>query len=454
MTPILPIMSVSTSVNSAPKTTRQKGATKSTRSMHFTSVWSTYIQKVLKQVHPDTGITGDAKNQIDSFLTLLSKTIINDAVGLVFAEKKQTVSARVIQSAVRRTLPGELLKHAVSEGTKAVTKLNMWEEENKAKKEKKEEIKTVTMAHRSGLQFPPSRFRRFLNEYKVRTSPNALVYMAAVIEYIAAELLELGGNVARDNKKLRITIRHVYLVTANDEEIGRLFDSLNFHFLGAGIVPCIPSKFLKSKEEKKKLEAKRRKNKKGAEKGTAKGRRFLPGTKTLLEVKKLQRSSDLLIQKTPFIATVKYILGQHLSGTPKLGAKAALALQMHIESTVVELVRKSLLITVLRDKTTLSDEDVITTIRILYSTMLVVLPLADDASKKQIKKPGLKRLCMRAGAIRVSKNVPYVLRGFIEEYLTMILVRSMVALETERRTVLTLPIVKNALASMGVHIAA
>merc|ERR1711861_389 len=78
--------------------------------------------KVLKQVHPDTGISSKAMSIMNSFINDIFEKIAGEASKLARYSKKPTVTSREIQTAVRLILPGELAKHAVSEGTKAVTK--------------------------------------------------------------------------------------------------------------------------------------------------------------------------------------------------------------------------------------------------------------------------------------------------------------------------------------------
>ena len=87
-----------------------------------TESYSSYIYKVLKQVHPDTGISSKAMSIMNSFINDAFERIAVEAGKLVRYNKKGTLSSREIQTAVRLILPGELAKHAVSEGTKAVTK--------------------------------------------------------------------------------------------------------------------------------------------------------------------------------------------------------------------------------------------------------------------------------------------------------------------------------------------
>ncbi|XP_056453287.1 late histone H2B.L4-like [Gadus chalcogrammus] len=84
--------------------------------------YAMYIYKVLKQVHPDTGISSKAMSIMNSFVNDLFERIATEASRLAQYNQRSTITSREVQTAVRLLLPGELAKHAVSEGTKAVTK--------------------------------------------------------------------------------------------------------------------------------------------------------------------------------------------------------------------------------------------------------------------------------------------------------------------------------------------
>lgn len=81
-----------------------------------------YIYKVLRQVHPDTGVSAKAMSIMNSFMNDIFERIAGEASRLSQYNKKSTITSREVQTAIRLLLPGELAKHAVSEGTKAVTK--------------------------------------------------------------------------------------------------------------------------------------------------------------------------------------------------------------------------------------------------------------------------------------------------------------------------------------------
>ena len=81
-----------------------------------------YVYKVLKQVHPDVGISSKAMAIMNSFVNDVFGQIAGEASRLTKYNNRNTIGSREIQTAVRLILPGELAKHAVSEGTKAVTK--------------------------------------------------------------------------------------------------------------------------------------------------------------------------------------------------------------------------------------------------------------------------------------------------------------------------------------------
>ena len=100
----------------------KKSGDKKKKSKKRTESYSSYIYKVLKQVHPDTGISSKAMSIMNSFINDVFERLAFESGRLGRYNGKATLSSREVQTAVRLALPGELAKHAVSEGTKAVTK--------------------------------------------------------------------------------------------------------------------------------------------------------------------------------------------------------------------------------------------------------------------------------------------------------------------------------------------
>lgn len=98
------------------------GAGEKKRKRKRKETYGIYIYNVLKQVHPDVGVSSKAMSIMNSFVNDIFERIASEASRLSLQNKKKTISSREIQTAVRLLLPGELAKHAVSEGTKAVTK--------------------------------------------------------------------------------------------------------------------------------------------------------------------------------------------------------------------------------------------------------------------------------------------------------------------------------------------
>ena len=106
-----------------------------------------------------------------------------------------------------------------------------------------------TRSSRAGLQFPVGRLHRFLREgrYGERVGAGAPVFMAAVLEYLTVEVLELAGNAARDNKKTRISPRHIMLAVRNDEELNKLLGKVTI--AQGGVLPNIQAVLLPKKTE-------------------------------------------------------------------------------------------------------------------------------------------------------------------------------------------------------------
>ncbi|XP_067871171.1 histone H2A-like [Heterodontus francisci] len=108
----------------------------------------------------------------------------------------------------------------------------------------KARAKAKSRSSRAGLQFPVGRVHRLLRKgnYAERVGAGAPVYLAAVLEYLTAEILELAGNAARDNKKTRIIPRHLQLPVRNDEELNKLLGGVTI--AQGGVLPNIQAVLL------------------------------------------------------------------------------------------------------------------------------------------------------------------------------------------------------------------
>jgi len=209
-----------------------------------------YIYKVLKQVHPDTGISNKAMEIINDMVYDWLLRICRTSSDLIQYIPRKTISSREVQTSVRLVIPGELAKHAVSEGTKAVTKYNSsgYDDESAAPKGKKggKRERSHTRSQRSGLQFPVGRIHTYMKNglFASCIGKGAPVYLSAVLEYLTAEVLELAGNAARDHKKVRIIPRHILLAVHNDEELIKLMPGT---IAQGGVLPNIHSVMLPRK---------------------------------------------------------------------------------------------------------------------------------------------------------------------------------------------------------------
>ncbi|XP_058636684.1 histone H2A-like [Onychostoma macrolepis] len=139
----------------------------------------------------------------------------------------------------------------------------------------KARAKAKTRSSRAGLQFPVGRVHRLLRKgnYAVRVGAGAPVYLAAVLEYLTAEILELAGNAARDNKKTRIIPRHLQLAVRNDEELNKLLGGVTI--AQGGVLPNIQAVLLPRRPRNPPKPSKRVRGKggKGLGKGGAKRHR-------------------------------------------------------------------------------------------------------------------------------------------------------------------------------------
>lgn len=117
---------------------------------------------------------------------------------------------------------------------------------------RKQRTKSTNKSAKAGLQFPVGRIGRFLKKgrYSKRIGAGAPVYMAAVLEYLCAEVLELAGNAAKDHKKTRIVPRHLQLAVRSDEELNKFLGGITI--AAGGVMPNIHDVLLPKSSKKSK----------------------------------------------------------------------------------------------------------------------------------------------------------------------------------------------------------
>ncbi|MGH0152927.1 UNVERIFIED_CONTAM: hypothetical protein FKN15_032601 [Acipenser sinensis] len=216
----------------------------------------------------------------------------------------------------------------------------------------KARAKAKTRSSRAGLQFPVGRVHRLLRKgnYAQRVGAGAPVYLAAVLEYLTAEILELAGNAARDNKKTRIIPRHLQLAVRNDEELNKLMGRVTI--AQGGVLPNIQAVLLPKKTEK-----------------PAKSK---PGTVALREIRRYQKSTELLIRKLPFQRLVREI-AQDFKTDLRFQSSAVMALQEASEAYLVGLFEDTNLCAIHAKRVTIMPKD-IQLARRIYKDVLNEVP--------------------------------------------------------------------------------
>lgn len=293
-----------------------------------------YIHKLLRMVHPKLRITKIAIDELNSIVNYLGQILLGSAIKFVDSQKKGTVTSRDIQSACRIILPGQLAKHSVSEGTKAVTKFNYKKDEWGNK------ITKVRPTERAGLIFSLARTKKFFVQYKKRVSAGSVVYLSACLEYLTAEILELAGIRAMNSKKSTINLRHITLAVHNDEEFVILFREQKIRITGGGVTPNIHGFLLPKKPyinaEGKKVYPKGywKKKSKGNKNSV---RRTRAGKVALRDIKKMQKAYECtMIRKLPFERLVREIAQDYKSDL-RFSSEAIMAIQLESENYLVGL---------------------------------------------------------------------------------------------------------------------
>lgn len=346
-------------------------------------MYSIGIKRVCQQVHPGCMISKNALNTVNTIMTITGKNISLKAKEMYQKQGKHTLTSREIQFAMETVLPGELAKHAKSEGTKAVTKYTS--DVSTTKRTRKEK--------RANLSFSVSRTRTLLGADHKRIGETAPIYLCAVLEYLCAEFLELAGNVARDLGKKVIQNRHILLTIKNDEEIKGLIDRQSIALTS-------------SIEHEKSVIPK----KVSTDTPKEKQHRWKPGTVAARKVKKLQKTDGLLLQKAPFKRMLRRI-AEELSSNTKFAKGFSSNFQASIENQMVRLFSLANTLTKHARRKTVEPTDVQLAFNILYEGRFSGFYGSFDGDK--ICNNSIGRLASKGGVLRRSRAAVDDVRGFI-----------------------------------------
>ena len=197
-------------------------------------MWDIYITRVLKKVHPNKLINSTAKSIMNDIISYISEKLCIITVLIAKYANKKTISDGEVRVAVRLLLPNELSEFALSKGFQAVKGF------------------TTSPTKDAGLTIPVSCVEKDLRnvDQKLQINAEAPVFLAAVLEYLTIEILEVAGNVATDSKKIRISVRHIYMSYVYDEELSELL--MNIVMKESGVKPKIHPELLPKLKSSKK----------------------------------------------------------------------------------------------------------------------------------------------------------------------------------------------------------
>lgn len=397
------------------------------------------IYRVLKQVHPDTRISAIVSEQMDSFCKVVSTELSTRAREFATLAKRSTINSRDVQSAVRAFIPGELCKHSVGEGTKAVTKFNVVLS-HKDERPQRREI-------HAGLKVSVALCEKHLRDFGnsgMSIGRGAPVYLTGVVEYLIAEIMELAGNAAKDHKVETITSRHLGLAVMHDQELAELFNSMNMSFCGGGVVPHIRTELLpKAKKAKKGGPGKTKNGESTA--GVTVPHRFRPGTKSLRLIRKYQKTTGLLLLKDPFERIVRECAASIRDNT-RFNPNATLAIQAYAESRVVDLASDSMDLGIHAGRDTLFRSDIDMIVKLKYPG---IMHTGNYTHKERFSNNGIERLLYRAGVKRKSNMVYGLLNDFMVGVIYQLLMSIEVVISSRRVITVHVEDVRNGLKQIG-----
>ena len=404
-----------------------------------------YIFRTLKSLHPDMGAGKQTMNALDAFARIVLTNISDKARFMVGNIDTRTITVRDVSNAVSVSLPPGMVAKALELGNAAVEKFDGSKAEGK-------ESKPIMRETRAGIYFSVSLVEKFLRSHgtsNLHVSSATPVFLAAVVEHLVSLVVTRAAIHTHNDKRVRITIRHVVLAVGDDDDLTSLFSGMNIFLVGGGVVPAIEQSIIDSRSKKKR---KPRQNNGGE--SAAKPHRFRPGTVALRQVKAIQKMSTLQMQKLPFSKQVRAIASSFTDENLNIRftEDAMLLMQEFVEKEIVDLFRKANKFAIHAGRETVNVSDYS-----LFSQLYEAMPLSDTVvetdDKASLTDPGIQRLGRRGGVIRISVPFYNCVRQFVKEFLTFHIRNIITVVTHSRRQTVSVKSIQDGLHLSGINVA-
>jgi histone H3/H4 len=345
-----------------------------------------YIIRLLKVVHPGIRLTKSAVEAMDSILRVISDRIVDKALVLTANDDKKTISDREIQTATRLVFPEDFSKQLVTFSAEAIAKFEKSEQDRQGEPIEKPQ----TRESRCGLIFSVSAAEKYVRRFDqvgFNVSANAPIVLASVLEHFTSHLLRETGNVTKNSKKITISVRHLFLASSNDNVLNFVND-LGIIFLEGGVCP----QDIQTKQHKR-----INRTKSGEDSQEKKAHRWRPGTKTVMQIRRLQKSGDMLMQHAPFNNLVRELVGKYENDSEtktRLTGDFCTTLQAFAEDRMIDLMRRANRLAVHAGRETVYARDV------ELACELAEEKLSQTNYDSNIPEAALRQMALRAGIQR------------------------------------------------------
>lgn len=394
-----------------------------------------YIIRLLKTVHPGVRLTRTALEAMDSILRVIADRLVDRALVLTANDDKKTISEREIQTAVRMVFPQDFAEDTVVFSSDVLAKY----ETSEAERQGQPIEKAQTRESRCGLVFSVSAAEKYVRRFGqigFHVSAGAPVVLAAILEYFMTCLLRETGNVTKNAKKITISVRHLFLATTNGNVL-QFVNNLGIVFLEGGVQP----QTIQNKQHKR---LKRQKTE-----NESKVHRWRPGTKTVMQIRRLQKTGDMLMQHAPFNNLVRELISSYepdASETKtRLTADFCTTLQAFTEDRMIQLMRRANLLAVHAGRETVYARDVV-----------LARELADEqfqsrVAQTNIPEAALRQMALRAGVQRFGDCSTDAYRGYMVGMLDSYLRDIVLCARHHKVQTLSTKVLLEAMGMRGIH---